>query len=444
MKNLKVLEATKENKGKYLDKIAKLELKVLEDMESKGNIGQLFITGKEDIESYIDSKDNSVIIAVDHNDEVVAATYITQNQKALTYNDITKYFKYGEDYKKYVKSLYGNNEKAYKIDLLKAYKIKMEAYKYASDIVLKEHPEYKTIHEFLEHELKEKQNRFHEKSELRESINEYMSKYVEDNYPEEMQLYERFYWTTASDIQKEFDRDINLKKVKNEDVKNYENFVNTEQAKEHSEILEKGKLKIYDKPDFDAKKYYTANTNNSVEIDTYITDPEKRQYGLARVLVFEGVKKHIENYFKNADNKEIFLCSTLHKDNVSSKYVSEFFGLKDKLYVNRRQGRDREVHICKIQREDAKMYLENMERKMAVLYRYNPRNISITQKQKIDILQQQLKYEKEEVLRLKKVKKQKNKKYSVKVKKDIISKRKKIASLKRQIKQSKEESLGER
>ena len=29
----------------------------------------------------------------------------------------------------------------------------MEAYKYASDEILNKHPEYTTIHEFLEHEL---------------------------------------------------------------------------------------------------------------------------------------------------------------------------------------------------------------------------------------------------------------------------------------------------
>ena len=35
----KILELTKENKEKYLDKIANLEQKVLEDMENKGKKG---------------------------------------------------------------------------------------------------------------------------------------------------------------------------------------------------------------------------------------------------------------------------------------------------------------------------------------------------------------------------------------------------------------------
>ena len=125
----KILELTKENKEKYLDKIANLEQKVLEDMENKGQKGQLFITGKEDIEKYVDSEENSVIIAINSNQEVIAGVYITQNQKPFTYNDITKYFKYGDDYKKYVKSLYENRPNEYKRDILEAYKIKMKAYK---------------------------------------------------------------------------------------------------------------------------------------------------------------------------------------------------------------------------------------------------------------------------------------------------------------------------
>lgn len=424
----KIIELTKENKERYLDKIARLEQKVLKDMESKGKVGQLFITGKEDIEKYIDSKNNSVIIATDTNNEVIAATYITQNQKPFTYNDITKYFKYGENYKRYVKSLYEDNKNQYKSDMLEAYEIKMEAYQYAVNEILKKHSEYATIQEFLEHELNDEQNRFHEKSELRESINEYMSTYIEDKYPEKMQLYEKFYWTTVSDIQQEFNKNIDLENVKNKNVKNYEEY-----AKEHSEILKKGKLKIYDKPEFDAKKYYTANTNNSVEIDTYIVDPETRQFGLARILVFEGIKKHIERHFKDENNKEIFLCSTLHKDNVSSKYVSEFFGLKDKLFVNRRHGRDREVHICKILNENAKEYLENMERKLAVQYGYNPHNIEITSEQKVNILEEQIEYEEDELKRLKGIKRQEGKRYRNGNKDVVISKAEKIKKLKERL-----------
>lgn len=65
MENLKIKELTKENEEKYLDKVVELEKIVLESMEKEGKIGQLFITGKEDISEYVHSKQNTVMIAVD-------------------------------------------------------------------------------------------------------------------------------------------------------------------------------------------------------------------------------------------------------------------------------------------------------------------------------------------------------------------------------------------
>ncbi len=434
MSNFKILEVTKENKNEYLDTIAALEEKVLQDMENKGKIGQLFITGKEDIEQYVESEDNSVIIAINAERRLRAAAYITQNQKAFTYNDITKYFKYGEEYKEYVKSLYKNRAEYIK-NMLTAYDIKIKAYTYATNKILKEYPQYNTIIEFLENELKDKQNKFHEKSILRELINKYMSEYIEDKLPQYKKLYEQFYWINAEDIQIEMQKNINMDNLKNGTVIEYEKFINGEESKEHTQILQQGKLKIYQECK-NMKKYYTANTENSVEIDTYITDPESRQNGLAKILVYEGIKKHIERHFENPDNDEIFLCSTLHKSNLSSKYVSEFFGLKDTIFVNRRQGRDREVHICKIQREEASEYLDYISKKIAVLYGYNPDKKMITKEEKIEILKEQIQYEKEEIQRLKRSKKRKGRKFKS-IKGILKGKRNKIDKLKDRIKEEK-------
>ena len=54
---LKILELTKENSSEYIDDVAMLEKKVLETMEKEGKIGQLFITGKEDILEYVKSEE---------------------------------------------------------------------------------------------------------------------------------------------------------------------------------------------------------------------------------------------------------------------------------------------------------------------------------------------------------------------------------------------------
>lgn len=80
---IKIKEITKENKQRYLEQIERLELRVLEDMEKKGRIGQLFITGKEDIENYVDSKDNVVMVAVNEKDEVQSSAYITRKSSSI-------------------------------------------------------------------------------------------------------------------------------------------------------------------------------------------------------------------------------------------------------------------------------------------------------------------------------------------------------------------------
>ena len=420
---VKVIELTKENEKQYLDQIVELEQITLEAMKKEGREGQLFATGKEDISEYVHSAENSVIVAVNEKGKVEAATYITQGQKPFTYNDITKYFKYGEQYRKYVKSQY-QSEQAYKKDMLEMYQIKLQAFKYAKDRVLAEHPEKVGIKEWLNVEMKD--NDFHEKSELREKVNQYMSQYIMKNYNSNIQKkYEQFYWTNAEEISNEFGKEIG---ESNEKVQEYESFMQTE----YEEILKRGKLKIYEEPKFDIKKYHLANTNNAVELDTYITLPKDRNSGLARIIVYEGIKKHIEKHFQNPNNSEIFLCSTLHRDNLSSKYVSEFFGLKDSLYVNRRKGRDREVHITKIPREQAMEYLTSMSDKLAVLYGYNPHNKHISEETKKRVLEEQLKYEEDEHNRLKKAKTVDKKFNGINVK-FIDSKLRKIKRLKEQI-----------
>lgn len=132
-----------------------------------------------------------------------------------------------------------------------------------------------------------------------------------------------------------------------------------------------------------------------------ITDPDNRESALSKKLLIEGIEKYMKNFFNNNKEKdEIFLCSTLHRDNLSSKYVSEFFGLKDSLFVKRRDGRNREVHICRIKREEYEKYLLQMRKKIAVLYGDNPKHLPIGIDEKIDILKEQLKYEYDELKRL--------------------------------------------
>lgn len=176
--------------------------------------------------------------------------------------------------------------------------------------------------------------------------------------------------------------------------------------------MQNGGLQIFEEPKFDVEKYYSANTSNSIELDTYLTDPNSRRSGLARILVLAGIEKHMKEHFEKSNDDEIFLCSTLHRDNLSSKYVSEFFGLKDNLYVKRRDGRNRQVHICRVERKDYKKYLDHMKKKMAILYGYNPEHIPISKKEEVEILQEQLEYENAELERLQNVRMQTGRKFT--------------------------------
>lgn len=394
--DFKILEITKENEKEYLDPIYDLSELVFQNMEAKGQSGQLFLTDKEDISEYIHSAKSSVFAAVDNNNKVIATTYITEEQTPFRYNDLTKYFRYGKQYQEYVKKQYPSQQ-SYLNSMLLSYEQKTRAFAYAKSKIANDYPQYGgDIIKFLNHELEEEGNHFHEKSMLRELVNKYMLEYIhmqEKKTHGSEQNYERFYWITSKEISGEYEKEV---KPKSEEAREWEQLIDGE----YEQILSKSRLKIYEQPTFDPSKYFTANTSNSVEIDTYVTDPNDRRAGLARILVFESLKKHMCTYFENKQNTEMFVCSTLHRDNLSSKYVSEFFGLKDSLFVGRRYGRDREVHICRVERKEYEEYLLHIQKKLAVLYDYNPENIVITPSEHAQILTEQLEYEMAERNRL--------------------------------------------
>ena len=172
---IKIVELTKDNEEKYLDQIVELEQISLEAMKKEGREGQLFDTGREGISEYVHSNENSVIVATDENDKVEAATYVTQGQSPFTYNDITKYFK-----SQYL------SDRDYKKDLRNIYIIKIKAFEYAKRRILRQsgRSTENSLYGYLQQELE--QNEYHEKSELRENLNRYMSEYIIQNYGKEI------------------------------------------------------------------------------------------------------------------------------------------------------------------------------------------------------------------------------------------------------------------
>ena len=430
-KNFKVIEVTKENESKYLDGIVELENDVYENMIKQGKVGQLFTTGREDISSYINSENNSVFIVTsdDNENDVLAATYITQGQIPFTYNDVTKYFKCSNEYMESVKNAY-QNENDFLADLRKVYIQKITAFVYSRDFILHEYTE--NVHklseeeknslfmELIEKELQNPENNFHEKSHIREDLNKYMSLYMSKIFGNS-DLYEKFYWTDMDYMKSQFSKQQS--KLDMSGFSKYNSTIAT-----YDNILSLQKHQIFDKSEeINEDDYYGANTDNTIELDTYITSDSVREFGLARIIVFEGIKRVLEKQHMDERKGSIYLVSTLHRDNLSSKYVSEFFGLKDNLFVKRRTGRNREVHICKIDRNKIREYLEETEKKLIVLYNYNPKGITVNDEDKKRIYNEQLAYEVKELARLEKIG---NSKYAgyVKMKKNKISKLQKKVS----------------
>ena len=408
-KSYSIEEVTPQNENQYLDGIANLENEVLNNMIQNGKDGQLFITGKEDIHEYIQSNNNHVVVAyrnIENNEKkAIAATYITEGQMAFTYNDLTKYFKLGDKFNKYIKDKYIDN-KNYKSEIKRNYLRKIIAFRTVRDLCLNEFidkEEYNKISndsikkndklmELIKEDYNNPESHFHEKSKLREYFNKQMSTYMKSIFENEEQ-YNDFYWINSSDLCNLID--VSKKnKIINDTV--LESDINT-----YDKTLKYLKYIIYEQSkDLEIEKYYKANTNNTIELDTYITSPFERENGLARILVLEGLKIALGNQIKNSDDENVYLVSTLHRDNMSSKYVSEFFGLKDYLFVNRRNGRDREVHILKLEKANIPEYLETMEKKISVLYDYNSDKFNMNSKEKRKILKEQLDYEENEMDRL--------------------------------------------
>ena len=256
-KDYEVFEVTKDNEKDYLQEIVNLENLVLEKMEKEGKIGQLFTTGEEGISEYIKSKSNHVFIATKNNDnKTISAAYITQGQIPFTYNDITKYFKSNDNYQEYVKSKYSEQE--YKKMIREVYIRKICAFKYARDIILNknklldltqlsedEKNEYflKTV----EDEYNNPYNKFHEKSEIRDDLNKYMSVYMKNVY-DDMKRYEQLYWIDFIKLQQELGKNKQCKELQEKSGEDKEVEVNKFDStmKAYDKILSFQKYKIYD------------------------------------------------------------------------------------------------------------------------------------------------------------------------------------------------------
>ena len=79
----KILELTKDNERSYLEQVANLEQVVLANMEERGQKGNYSQQEQKIFLHIFIQRKNTVLVAVDEQGNVIAATYITQGAKCI-------------------------------------------------------------------------------------------------------------------------------------------------------------------------------------------------------------------------------------------------------------------------------------------------------------------------------------------------------------------------
>ena len=161
---------------KYAKEIESLENYISEDLHKNGKGNIFFTTGYEDILSYIKDKDVTVMECQDDDNKIISAAYITQGQGLYTYNDLSKYFKYNDEYVEYAKSKYDPKDLC-SIEY-ETFMKKIEGYKYAKNLIIQE----LKITDLVGHCKREKkEGTFDERNKVREKVNRYIYDYFRDN-----------------------------------------------------------------------------------------------------------------------------------------------------------------------------------------------------------------------------------------------------------------------
>ena len=342
---MKIIEITKENWDYYRTKILDLENKVKNDMIKQG-IGDLFFTTGEEIKDYAYNPKHHVYIMIDENNNILAQTYIIGAGSHIQgdYADLPKYYTMGDCFLNYIKKYKYENKEEFEAVGSKMYLIKLYAFKYA----IKKIYGNLDIDMFLDDLNNEKKSKTHfdERTKLRRDINKYMSEFMNNNGIEE--LYRQFFNINSS----------------------YFNNDSSTISQAYDVFLESSKINVYSTKIENPEEYYDASVNNTIEVDTYITDPESRKGGLAKILSSMALIQTIKEYFNNQNNNELFLSITLHKDNYLSENVAHFLGFKDYIDLERRATIERKAYMKRIDRHQYQEYISNLLKKLSYFYGY--------------------------------------------------------------------------
>ena len=353
---MNIIEVNKDNWEHYKNQMLNLENKVKNNMVEQG-IGDLFFTTGEDIIEYAYDPRHHVYVMVDDNDRVLAQTYLVGAGSHIQgdYADLPKYFTMGEDFLQYIKVKEYKNEEEFKHMCKNIYQAKLYAFKNAIKRIYNTE-DYARFMEDLNRE-KSSETHFDERTQLRRDINKYMAEFM--NKYGMSELYRQFYTVDST-----FD---------NYDEKN-------EAAKAYDSFIKASSVPVYDKKMENPEDYFGASVYNTIEVDTYITDPEARRNGSAKILSAIALNKTVEEFFINNDSDVLYLSITLHKDNYLSENVANFLGFKDYIDLERRATIERKAYMKRIDRANYKEYLSYLNKKLTYFYGYG--NETVTDEEK--------------------------------------------------------------
>ena len=344
---MNLVEVTEKNWEQYKAQMLNLETKVKNNMIKQG-VGDMFFTTGEEIGDYAADPRHHVYAMIDEQNNLISQAYIIGAGSHIQgdYADLAKYFTMEENFLSYLKTVkYNNDDSKFKLIAKNVYKIKLYAFKYALEQIYGS----VNIEKFVKdlEEAKNSRTHFDEATKLRRNIIKYMASKM--NALNMQELYRQFYTI-----------DSNFADYKDEQ----------EIATAYDLYLNASKIVVYDKKVEKPEEYFEADVYNTIEVDTYLTDPDCGKKGAAKITTTVALNKTITEFFENSKSDVLYLSITLHKDNYLSENVASFLGFKDYFDIERVSNIERKAYMKRIDRATYKEYLNYLNKKLKYFYGY--------------------------------------------------------------------------
>lgn len=357
---MEFIKLTTENFNLYAYQIVNLCEQAVNRNENNNKKGQFYTTTLQELYKYVTSGNDLVLMAIDTNNKVIGASYINTKVPQNTYSDLTKYFHTFNEYKNKIINSF-SSIKDYQQYITRVYLEKILLFLKISKEVEESrelNPKSMPFKLLIEEQIIK--DEFQENNPIREYITTRL--YEEYQKRGKINNYINFAYYGIEDIDRTILKNLvaentSIKRI-DDIIANYELF------------LQAQKPIFISPPQIDIKEYLDANMNNSMEINTYIVLPEYQSSGLAKILLYEALKRSIEKYFSETQNEILYLNTTIHNENISSQRTANLIGMKDYIYIERTKGINRRVYIRKLEIESYREFLYEIEVELLLEYNY--------------------------------------------------------------------------